>query len=166
MDKKEIEKITSIVTDEINKMAVQNRCRKVLIEKVKLKRSPSPKFNKNFESFIPNMDEKLDSIETRMEEEIIEMLAPLQIHASVKTDKKSLPYQEEIVFKKIAESYIPGMFEYEGMFRIIAKELLENDCHKIRFYMFIEPYGEEVTGFRAILGGQGIEYRFRYYVHP
>ena len=166
---KGLDEITSAINQTIStiKLKKHNKqfARKVFIEKIKLNRSPFPKFAQNYNMFTSNLEEYLDNLETRLENELIELLAPLEIHASIKTNKKSLPYQKEIIFRKRSESYVNGMFEYQRMFRMIAKELLENDCRKIRFYVFIEPYGEDVSGFEAFIGGQGIEYRFRYYQH-
>ena len=102
----------------------------------------------------------LPKLETKAEGMFIDILEKVGIKSSVKTDKYSLPFKDEIVIKLHCESYINGMFEYERMGRKVIKELLNNDVHKIRFYVFIETF-DSGKGFF----GTGIKYSFRYYVH-
>lgn len=122
------------------------------------------RLQKHLHHFMGDLKEYLPKLEVELEEKIIEFISQVGIQSSVKTDRYSLPYTNEIVFDLGYESYINGMYELERILRPITKELLEKDVHKIRFYVFIETYDKN---YRGLLGlpGCGFKYHFRYYVH-
>lgn len=110
--------------------------------------------------FGSDINSLLDNLENNMEEDLMELFPKFQIIASKKTDKKSLPYQYEIVCKLNSESYVNGMLEFHRTYRKIFKALLDGDVSKIRFYVHVEPYGDANKLFN-----NGIKYCFRYYEH-
>ena len=95
------------------------------------------------------------NFETKCEKSIIETLARLDIKAMVNTDRYSLPYKEEVVVTLNGESYLNGAFEFFKVVRKIAKELLVNNVHSIRFYIYVVPMPGN-------MGFGKVEYRFRY----
>ena len=77
--------------------------------------------------------------ETIIEKELIQLLWSLDIDASVKTDKKSLPYKE--TFKTIlyrTKSYSDS-FYWKKIYREFVKEILNKGYRKIRFYCELIP---------------------------
>lgn len=110
--------------------------------------------------FCGNLNDYFEKLETELENELTEFLYSIQISSSVKTDKYSLPFQDEVVIQLYSESYINGMFERDRIFRPIVKKLLELNAYKIRFYLHIETFGDGMKLF-----GHGIKYTFRYYIH-
>jgi len=101
----------------------------------------------------------LDNFEKSLEDKIIEFLEDIGISATVKSDKFSLPYNNEVVTLLRTESYMNGMLEHNRVFRPIVKELLDKGVHKIRFYFWID-----IKDNLDIFTG-GLMYHFRYYVH-
>lgn len=136
--------------------------RKVLIEKCRNGRFMSPIFLRRTEAFYKNnLHPLFDKQEENMENNLIELLKNFQISAMLKTDKRSLPYTNQIIVKLPVESDMNAMWNYSYANRQIIKELLEKNVYKIRFYVHIETY-EDV---RNIFLNCGIKYSFRYYIH-
>ena len=106
-------------------------------------------------------NEKIVAFEKKCEQSLIETLGRVNVQASVKTDRCSLPYKEEIVVVLNGESYMNGAFEFHRVARKIVKEVLEKNLYKLRFYMYINI--EEGKGLFESFGK--VEYRFRYYPH-
>jgi hypothetical protein len=104
-----------------------------------------------------SVNRTLDKVEKNMENDLINTLKKFQIHASVKSDKYSLPFKNEICVTLGNESYINGVFEYDRCYRNIFIELLATNYSKIRFYVWIEPVEHGILG--------GLKYHFRYYPH-
>ena len=102
----------------------------------------------------------LSNLEVKMEKDLINLFNKLGIQASLKSEKKSLPFQFEVVEKLPYESYVNGMLEYERTFRKIAKELLDKDVSKIRFFVDITAVDSEINIFPGF-----INYSFKYYIH-
>jgi hypothetical protein len=103
----------------------------------------------------------LDAIkdfEQKIEKSLIKTFGKVDIHASVKTDRYSLPYQDEIVVTLNGESYMNGAFEIFRVARPIMKAMLEKNAYKIRFYMY-------VNALEGNMGFGKMEYRFRYFIH-
>jgi len=120
-------------------------------------------FTEHFRSFIPDFNVVLDEIESIMENDFIYIFKQLQINAVVKTDKRTLPYNHEIVVKLPAESYVQGMLEYKRTYRkIVGRILKDNAIQKIRFYVHTEIYAGSDKYFT--FGRSGIKYCFRYYL--
>lgn len=126
-----------------------------------------PNYNKIIVSNILfGFDEKTDenyltkivAFEKKCEQSLIETLSRVNINASVKTDRYSLPYQKEVSVTLNGESYMNGPYEFFKVARNIVKVLLNEDPYKIRFYLFIN-LEEGHFGFGKVI------YKFRYYVH-
>lgn len=128
------------------------------------KRFISETLQKHLNYFMGDLEVFLPNLESKLEKEIIDFVSQVGIQATVKTDKYSLPYTNEITFKLNYESYINGMYERERIYRPIMKELLDKDVYKIRFYIFIDTFDEEYKGLLK-LAGCGFKYHFRYYIH-
>lgn len=135
--------------------------RKVLIERCYNGRSISPFFIQRVKTFYPDIHSVLDRKEIQMENDLVEVLKKFQIYATTKTDKRSLPYREQIVVKLGVDVDMGAMFEYEETYRDILKELLNKDARKIRFYVHTETFQEdEMPWLRC-----GVKYCFRYFIH-
>jgi hypothetical protein len=83
---------------------------------------------------IENTPEWLSRKESILEENITQLLRQLGIDASVKTDKKSLPYKE--TFETILSRTKPfsESFHFREIYREFTKEILNKGYRKIRFY--------------------------------
>ena len=112
-------------------------------------------FNGDLKVYLPKLEEQMENL-------LIEYFKKVQITATKKTDKYSLPYQHEIIKKLMIESYVPACFEFDRILRPIVKELLAKDVYKIRFYLHIETYEREIKSFQP---WGGIKYSFRYFIH-
>lgn len=174
MEKKEkdttqevINKITIDFNKALKKQSAQSDVfqKKVLLEKCKNGREMSSVFIDRAKTWYPNIHKKLDSVEGFMEKDIISFLQSLDIVASVKTDKHSLPYTDVVVSKLTFESDVAAMFNYRRTYREIIKELLNKNVYKIRFYVHIETYDDESSGISRLFQLCGVKYSFRYYIH-
>lgn len=86
-----------------------------------------------------NYIRSLELIESEWENYLKDILGKLNVNASVKPDKYSLPYKEEIVFRKYESSIFPKAY-YAFIFamRAFVKGILERNLLKVRFYLLIE----------------------------
>lgn len=114
---------------------------------------------------IPNLAEFFPKLELQLENHLIKIFEELGIHASVKSDKYSLPHQDEVVILKMRESYINGMYEFPSIVRPIVKEILNKNTYKIRFYIHIETYDDDLNKGFGVITRTGFKYTFRYYIH-
>ena len=106
-------------------------------------------------------EKKIIEFEKGCEESIIKTLSKLDVNATVKTDRYSLPFKEEIVVTLNGESYLNGPYEFFRVARKVVKEILNRNIYKMRFYIYINLLPGE-----GVFGGFGkVEYRFRYYPH-
>ena len=99
----------------------------------------------------------IENFERSCEKKLIDAFSIVNICGLVKTDPYSLPYNKDIVvfFGRAECRSYPYIFR--RVVRHIIKKLLEEDIHKVRFYLFINVITKE-----NILAS-GVEYRFRYY---
>jgi hypothetical protein len=97
------------------------------------------------------------NLEKKIEKDMIEVFNKIGVHAIVKTDRYSLPYQHEIKTTQHGESYLNGAFESIKLYREVLKEMIENDLRKIRFYILAEVEDHFPMG--------KVNYYFRYYEH-
>ena len=115
-------------------------------------------FNYLIKSFYKDINKTLDGFETKIEKHIITICNDIDINASIKTDKFSLPYTHEIEYNTVLTSYINDVFRYNMFLRKILKEILvAKHNNKIRFYVFIELYFINMFN-------KGLTYKFRYYL--
>jgi hypothetical protein len=136
----------------------------VLFEKSYKGREMSDVFLRRTKMFYPDIHSVLDRKETQMEDDLIELLQKFQISATRKTNKRSLPFNNVVICDLILESFVAAMFDYEKTYREIISDLIAKNAFKIRFYVHIETYTSNHP-FWGNLGGCGVRYCFRYYIH-
>ena len=102
-------------------------------------------------------EEHMINLEKKIEKDMIEVLFKMGIHATVKTDRYSLPYQFQVKTTQNGESYLNGAFESVKLYREVLRNLLEMDVYKIRFYIFAEVEDSFPMG--------RVNYYFNYYIH-
>lgn len=129
---------------------------------MEIRKIPSP--NNSLTFFMDKMNGEVAEYESAMvklekqiEKSLIETFRKFNIHASVKTDRYSLPYTHEIKHTGYGESYLNGAFETMPLYRKVFKELLDENIYKIRFYIFAEIEDQFPMG--------KVNYYFRYYKH-
>ena len=105
---------------------------------------------------IAEYEDHMAKLEKSIEEKIIKMLDMISTHASVKTDRYSLPYKHQIKHTKHATSYLNDAFDTRQFIREIAEEVLKYEITKLRFYVFAEMEG-------GMFGK--MNYYFNYYPH-
>jgi hypothetical protein len=105
--------------------------------------------------------EEIQKFEIEAEKRLIKVLSSIGITATVKTDRYSLPYKEEIKISQNGESYLNGPYELERVIRKVTKKLLNDDEYKIRFYVYVEVD----TNAGSFLKLGKVNYHFRYYSH-
>lgn len=102
-------------------------------------------------------EEHMINLEKKIEKDMIEVLFKMGIHATVKTDRYSLPYQFQVKTTQNGESYLNGAFESVKLYRAVLSNLVEMDVYKIRFYIFAEVEDSFPMG--------RVNYYFNYYIH-
>jgi hypothetical protein len=133
-------------------------------------------FDEEEERTAENYAIHLYEFECQCEKTLLEIFGKLDFQASVKKDKYSLPYREEIVHTILGGSDLIEAFNFTRAARTIVKELLQKDIYKFRFYMFINIIESSrniadiiplpnAEGKRYLVNFGSMEYRFRYYVH-
>lgn len=75
--------------------------------------------------------------EQAIEGSVIKMLWELGITASVKSDRYSLPPHGVVKSTRGFNSYIPDIYDSSMVKRELLKVILNADCIKIRFYVYI-----------------------------
>ena len=105
---------------------------------------------------IAEYEDHMAKLEKSIEEKIIKMLEMISTHATVKTDRYSLPYKHQIKHTKHATSYLNDAFDTRQFIREIAEEVLKYEITKLRFYVFAEMEG-------GMFGK--MNYYFNYYPH-
>ena len=118
-------------------------------------------------TFMPDLNKFFEGLEKQQEKKLIQLFSEVGISASVKTDKHSLPYQGEVVFKALCESDINHMYQRNRIFRPILLKMLELNVSKIRFYLHYETFcGDKYKDKHIpIFFNMGFKYSFRYYIH-
>jgi hypothetical protein len=102
-------------------------------------------------------EESMINLEMKIEKDLVKMFRDLDIQASVKTDRYSLPYTNQVEHTGYGESYLNAAFLSAPFKRKIVKELLDKRVHKIRFFVFAEIEDQFPMG--------RVNYYFNYYVH-
>lgn len=103
--------------------------------------------------------------EKAIEAQLTELLGQIGIRATVKSDRYSLPATGSVMSSNSFDSYIPAIYSADNVSRKFIKEILNADCQKVRFYVYIHT--EDYTGKnilkRMSVGTFNIE--IRYYLH-
>jgi hypothetical protein len=105
----------------------------------------------------------ITEFEIQCENSLIELFNKLNIQSSVKTDRYSLPYREEIISIIDGASYLNHAFTLSNITREIVKELLDKNVYKLRFYLTVDAIIENDTEERHFFGR--VVYKFRYVKH-
>jgi hypothetical protein len=105
----------------------------------------------------------ITEFEIQCENSLIELFNKLNIQSSVKTDRYSLPYREEIISIIDGASYLNHAFTLSNITREIVKELLDKNVYKLRFYLTVDAIIENDTVDRHFFGR--VVYKFRYVKH-
>ena len=100
--------------------------------------------------------EAIVKFEEKVEKSLIETMSRLNIQGYIKSDRYSLPYNNEIKIELYGESYLNGCYEVFRVARKVMKEILEKDLYKVRFYMHINVRDKGIMG--------SVEYLFRYHI--
>lgn len=88
---------------------------------------------------LPECYEKfMKDIECSIEKRLITFLRDMDVKASVKSDRYSLPIKYQIKTTQYGESYLNSAFESSKLFREIAKEVTSKGIWQLRFYVFAE----------------------------
>jgi hypothetical protein len=101
--------------------------------------------------------------EIKCENSLITLFDSLNLQSSVKTDRYSLPYKEEIVIILEGASNLDYAFTLSNITRDIVKELLDKKIYKLRFYLTVDAIIENDTEDRHFFGR--VVYKFRYVKH-
>jgi len=95
---------------------------------------------------------KIMEYEVKCEESIISTFKKVDIHGMTKSNRYSLPYNEEIITTLMGESYLNGPYEFHRVARPVLRKLLDDNLYKVRFYFFIEIddklFGKVIYHFR------------------
>ena len=101
--------------------------------------------------------------EIKCEHSLITLFDSMNIQSSVKTDRYSLPYKEEIISTIEGASNLDYAFTLSNITRDIVKELLYKNIYKLRFYLTVDAMIENDTEDRHFFGR--VVYKFRYVKH-
>jgi hypothetical protein len=101
--------------------------------------------------------------EVKCENSLIDLFNSLNIQSSVKSDRYSLPYKEELTSIVEGASFLNHAFTLSNITRDIVKELLNKEVYKLRFYLTLDAIIENDTHHRHFFGR--VVYKFRYTKH-
>jgi hypothetical protein len=96
----------------------------------------------------------LEKFERECENYLLDLFKKLNLSSTVKRDRYSLPFQNEITFTLEGSSYLNSAFHFPAVAKGITKHVLNLDSDHIRFYLFIN------LGENGDLGS--MDYSFRY----
>ena len=102
-------------------------------------------------------EESMINLEKKIEKDMIGVLSKMGINATVKTDRYSLPFQDQIKTTQYGESYLNGAFESIQLYRTVLHKMVELNVYKVRFFIFAEVEDSFPMG--------NVNYYFNYYVH-
>jgi len=105
----------------------------------------------------------ITEFEIKCEHSLITLFDSLNIQSSVKTDRYSLPYEEEIISAIEGASNLDYAFTLNNITRDVVKELLDKNIYKLRFYLTVDAMIENDTEDRHFFGR--VVYKFRYVKH-
>ncbi len=105
----------------------------------------------------------ITEFEMKCEHSLNTLFDSLNIQSSVKTDRYSLPYKEEIISTIEGASNLDYAFTLSNITRDIVKELLDKNIYKLRFYLTVDAIIENDTEDRHFFGK--VVYKFRYVKH-
>jgi len=115
------------------------------------------KMGKRDERTPEKYEKSMVKLEKKIEKDIIEVFSKMGINASVKTDRYSLPFQDQIKTTQHGESYLNGAFESIKLYREVLHKMVDLNVYKVRFYIFAEVEDSFPMG--------KVNYYFNYYIH-
>jgi hypothetical protein len=126
----------------------------------------TPQWMYYIETFIGSDGNKFATHQEKsIEKSIIKILDEIGIHASVKSDRYSLPVHGSVISSVGQSSYINDIFESKNVKRKFIKTILDSGCKKVRFYVYV--YTTEVDSksdmYSMFLKKYNIE--IRYFIH-
>jgi hypothetical protein len=89
-------------------------------------------------SFEEKYEALMINTEKSLEKKLIDLFSNLGIHASTKTDRYSLPYNNQIKITQYGESYVNAAYNSDKLFRQSVRKILDENIYNLRFYIFIE----------------------------
>lgn len=101
--------------------------------------------------------------EIECELKLKDLFKKIGIQSSIKRDRFSLPYTNEVIREIEGQSYINYAFNLDNIARVFVKDLLDKNIYKIRFYLFVDIITEDETMSKRYNGK--VVYKFRYTVH-
>jgi len=105
----------------------------------------------------------ITEFEIHCENSLIDLFNKLNIQSSVKNERYSLPYKEEIIISIDGASNLDYAFTISNITREIVKDLLDKNVYKLRFYLTVDAIIENDTEERHFFGR--VVYKFRYVKH-
>ena len=102
-------------------------------------------------------EDAMINLEKKIEKDMIQVFIKMGIHATVKTDRYSLPYDLQIKTTQFGESYLNGAYESIKLYRAVLKKMVDSDLYKIRFFILAEVEDGPYMG--------KVNYYFNYYIH-
>jgi hypothetical protein len=105
----------------------------------------------------------ITKFEIECEKSLIDLFKQIEIQASVKRDRYSLPYKNEVIGEIEGSVYVNHAFNLDNIARVFVKELLEKNVTKIRFYLTVDVITEDEAVGKRYNGK--VVYKFRYMVH-
>lgn len=112
---------------------------------------------RNKDLTLENYAAACEESERGIEKSLMNTLSRVTIEASVKTDRCSLPYNNEVVVTLGGSSFMNDAFEVHRVARKVVKELLDKNVFQLRFYVFVEVVDGR-------MGFGSINYHFRYHL--
>ena len=103
------------------------------------------------------------SFEKKCESNLINILKTVEITATVKTDRYSLPYQNEMIVVHECTKLINYNFSIFYPAREILKKLLVDHIYKLRFYLLVDVVLDETYPIDIPIGS--VVFKFRYRIH-
>ena len=97
------------------------------------------------------------------EKKLISLFKKIGIQSSVKRDRFSLPYKQDVIGELSGSMYINYSFNIDNLARRFVKHLLDKNIFKIRFYLHVDVITEDETLNWRYPGK--VVYKFRYMVH-
>lgn len=101
--------------------------------------------------------------EVECEGKLKDLFKKIGIQSFIKRDRFSLPYTHEVIGEIEGQSYINYAFNLDNIARVFVKALLDENIHKIRFYLFVDVITEDETMSKRYNGK--VVYKLRYTVH-
>jgi len=129
-----------------------------------------PNINASLLFFIKKKDEKtyveeyvkcMKNTEISIEKRLIDIFKKLGISATVKTDRYSLPFNNQIKVTQYSESYLNAAFNTDKLFRNVLREILNKDLEKIRFFVFLEIVD---SSYNNPFSDSAVNFYFNYHV--